>query len=51
MNEGLIHDYHVTCRVCNENLGDYRINFAHEHLEKYPDHNKYDVRVKGKSNY
>jgi hypothetical protein len=47
----LIDDYHVVCDICNENLGDYRMNFAQEHLKKHPHHNKYNVKIKDRLNY
>jgi hypothetical protein len=30
--------HYVLCNKCGENLGDYRMYYAQEHLEKYPDH-------------
>jgi hypothetical protein len=40
-------NFYVVCEICGEDLGDHRPYFAREHLQKFSEHKKYSVRVKG----
>jgi hypothetical protein len=40
--------HYVECDVCKENLGDYRMYYAKEHLVQHPDHLSHSIRVKVK---
>ena len=41
----LINKKAVFCQVCGECLGEYRENYAQEHLQKHPSHNDFFVKM------
>jgi len=37
--------HYVVCKKCGENLGDYRMYYAQDHLKQYPDHGSFGFSV------